>query len=99
MKKVAAAIVISGFFANLALADVRVDEAARLQQEGKIKPFVELNELAIKQHPGASITDTELEEHYGKYVYEVELHDTDGQEWNVDLDATTGELLQDKQDH
>ncbi|MCB1704731.1 MAG: PepSY domain-containing protein [Halioglobus sp.] len=98
MKTVTAAIVISGFFASLASADVRVDEAVKLQQDGSIKPFEELNELAIKQHPGASIRDTELDDHHGTYIYEVELRDADGQKWDVDLDASTGEILQDKQD-
>ncbi|CAA0123664.1 Uncharacterised protein [Halioglobus japonicus] len=98
MKKVAAVILASGFFASIAIADVRVDEAVKLQQDGKIKPFETLNEIALKAHPGATITDTELEDKYGKYVYEVELHDADGQEWDVEIDATSGEILQTKQD-
>lgn len=98
MKRVAAVILASSFFAGIALADVRVDEAARLQSDGTIKPFETLNEIAIKAHPGATITDTELEDKYGKYIYEVELHDADGQEWDVDIDATTGEILKTEQD-
>ena len=98
MKKVAAVILATGFFANLALADVRVDEAAQLQQDGKIKPFQALNDIALQEHPGATITDTELEDKHGKYVYQVELRDTAGQEWDVDVDATSGVVLQNKQD-
>ena len=48
--------------------------------------------------PGATILDTELDHSYGKLVYEVELRDTKGVKWDVDLDAKTAEVLQDKQD-
>jgi uncharacterized membrane protein YkoI len=98
MKRIAAMILASSVFAGNAMADVRVDEAAKLQSDGKIKPFESLNEIALEAHPGATITDTELEDHYGKYIYQVELRDTDGQEWDVDMDATTGDILGTKQD-
>ena len=89
--------VLSGV-ASLAFADVRIDEAVKLQQAGTIKPFDALNEIAVKQHPGATITDTELEDAYGKYVYQVELRDSKGQEWDVEIDATSGEVLRSQQD-
>ncbi len=52
----------------------------------------------MKEHPDATITDTELEDAYGKYVYQAELRDKDGQEWDVDVDATSGEVLQNQKD-
>ena len=61
-----------------------------------------LNQAALAQHPGttaASITDTELEQTAtGAYVYQVELRDSKGIEWDVDLDAKTGKVLSNKQD-
>ena len=98
MKKVAALAVLSGFVTSLAFADVRIDEAVQLQQDGKIKPFATLNEIALKEHPGATITDTELEDAYGRLVYQVELRDAAGKEWDVDIDATTGAVLKSQQD-
>jgi uncharacterized membrane protein YkoI len=98
MKKVAAIAALSGFVTSMAFADVRIDEAMQLQQDGKIKPFAALNEIALKEYPGATITDTELEDAYGKYVYQVELRDAAGKEWDVDIDASTGAVLQSQQD-
>jgi uncharacterized membrane protein YkoI len=98
MKSIAAIFVLSGLATSMALADVRIDEAVKLQQDGTIKPFEALNEIALKEHPGAAITDTELEDASGKYVYQVELRDTQGKEWDVDIDATTGTVLKSQQD-
>ena len=92
------ATAILGLAATTSFADVRIDEAMKLQESGKIKAFDALNEVVMKEHPGASITDTELEDSYGKYVYQLELRDKDGQEWDVDVDATSGEVLQNQKD-
>ncbi len=85
--------------ANLALArDLGIDEATKLRDAGTIQSFEKLNEAALAKHPGAKISDTELEEKDGRYVYELELHDDKGVEWDMKLDAATGEVLKDKQD-
>jgi uncharacterized membrane protein YkoI len=49
-------------------------------------------------HPGATITDTDLDNHFNGYEYEVELKTADGKEFDVDFDATTGKVLSNKQD-
>ncbi len=78
--------------------DLGPDEAMRLVQAGTIQPFEKLNEAALAKHPGATITETELEQEYGRYVYQVELRDAQGMNWDVGLDATSGEVLQDHMD-
>ncbi|MNI37562.1 Peptidase propeptide and YPEB domain protein [compost metagenome] len=85
--------------AGFAMADVRVDEIPQLVKEGKIKPLEELNQIVLKLHPGATITDTELDNHFNGYEYEVELRDAKNVEWDVDLNAATGEVLKNKQDN
>jgi len=84
--------------AGLAQADVRVDQIHELVKSGKIKPLEELNQAALKLHPGATITDTDLDNHFNGYEYEVELRLADGTEWDVDFDAATGKVLSNKQD-
>jgi uncharacterized membrane protein YkoI len=84
--------------AGLAQADVRPDHIPGLLKSGEIAAFEKLNQTAIDKHPGATILDTELDHSYGKLVYEVELRDTKGVKWDVDMDAKTAEVLQDKQD-
>ncbi|GGJ84140.1 PepSY domain-containing protein [Pseudomonas matsuisoli] len=78
--------------------DLGPDEALRLRDAGTIQSFEKLNDIAVKAHPGAKITDTELEEEYGRFVYEVELRDAKNVEWDLAIDAKTGEVLKNHQD-
>ena len=85
--------------AGLAQAkDVPVDQIPQLAKDGKIKPLEELNQIVMKLHPGATITDSDLDNHTTLYEYEVELRDAKNVEWDVDLNAATGEVLKNKQD-
>ncbi|VVP60577.1 PepSY domain-containing protein [Pseudomonas fluorescens] len=92
---VAAALTLT---AGLAQADVRMDQVPQLVKDGKIKPLEELNKIALKMHPGMTITDTDLDNHFNGYEYQVELRDTNGIEWDVELNAATGEVLSNRQD-
>ncbi|EJM22211.1 Peptidase propeptide domain-containing protein [Pseudomonas sp. GM18] len=74
------------------------DEALRLRDAGTIVPFEQLNATALAKHPGSTVTGTELEEEYGKYKYQVELRDPQGIEWDLELDAVSGQVLKDHQD-
>lgn len=85
--------------AGLAQArDLGPDEALKLRDAGTIVSFEKLNATALSKHPGATLTGTELEEEYGKYLYQVELRDAQGVEWDVELDAVSGAVLKDHQD-
>jgi uncharacterized membrane protein YkoI len=87
------------FGANVALAkDVQPDEVVKLVNAKTIKSLDELKATAVAKHPGATVIDSELENEYGRYIYKVEMRDTQNVEWDVDLDAKTGEVLKDEQD-
>ena len=88
-----------GMTASIAHArDLGPDEALRLRDAGTIVSFEKLNATALIKHPGAKITETELEEEYGKYIYQVEMRDPQGIEWDLELDAVSGQVLKDHQD-
>nr|WP_314529881.1 PepSY domain-containing protein [uncultured Pseudomonas sp.] len=78
--------------------DLGPDEALRLRDAGTIVSFEKLNATALNKHPGSTITETELEEEYGKYIYQVEMRDPQGVEWDLELDAVSGQVLKDHQD-
>lgn len=78
--------------------DLGPDEALPLRDAGTIQSFEKLNAVALAKHPGATIEETELEHEHGRYQYQVELRDAQGVQWDVQLDATTGAVLQDHQD-
>ena len=84
--------------ANAALADVPAHEISALEKAGTVQSLQKLADVAKAKHPGATITDSELENEYGRYILKVELRDAQNVEWDVDLDAKTGEVLKDKQD-
>ena len=84
--------------AGLAQADVPVDQIPQLVKDKKIMPLEELNQIVLKLHPGATITDSDLDNHFNNYEYEVELRDAKNVEWDVDLNAATGDVLKNKQD-
>ena len=42
--------------------------------------------------------ETELEEENGRYLYKVELRDAQNQQWDLKLDAATGEVLENQKD-
>ena len=84
--------------AGLAQADVPVDQIPQLVKDGKIKPLEDLNQIVLKLHPGATITDSDLDNHFNNYEYEVDLRDAKNVEWDVDLNAVTGEVLKNKKD-
>ena len=78
--------------------DVQPDQVVKLVNEKTIKSLDELRAAAVAKHPGSTVTDSELEEEYGRYIYKVELRDAQNVEWDVDLDAKTGEVLKDARD-
>ncbi|VVN19587.1 hypothetical protein PS862_02212 [Pseudomonas fluorescens] len=78
--------------------DLDQDEALRLRQQGVILPLEQLLQQALDRYPGAKLLEAELEEKHDVYVYEVELLTADGVVRELDLDASTGQLLKDKED-
>lgn len=78
--------------------DLGPDEALKLRDAGTIQSFEKLNEAALAEHPGGKLEDTELEEEYGRYLYQVEVRDAQNRKWDVELDATNGTILKNHQD-
>lgn len=101
MKTLTALCVSAALMMGAAVAqaeDVSPAKIVELSTSGAILSFDKLNEAALAQHPKASILNTELEESYGRYVYQVDLRDEQGQKWEVELDAKTAEVLKNQQD-
>ncbi|QEY58202.1 peptidase [Pseudomonas sp. C27(2019)] len=78
--------------------DVSPARIVELSTTGAILPFEKLDAAALAQHPDAVILDTDLEESYGRFIYQVDVRDAKGQKWEVELDAKTGEVLKNEQD-
>ncbi|MCP1444528.1 putative membrane protein YkoI [Pseudomonas sp. GGS8] len=91
-------LVLLVFCSVAAARDLDQDAALRLRQQGVILPLEQLLQQALDRYPGAKLLEAELEEKHDVYVYEVELLTTEGVVHELDFDATTGDLLKDKED-
>ena len=101
MNKLTALFALTTLAATAGIAQARdlgPDEALRLRDAGTIQSFEKLNAAALAKHPGANVEETELEEEYGRYIYQVELRDEKGVQWDMELDASTGAILKDQMD-
>ena len=74
-------------------ADSDSEHARLLQQQGIILPLEQVITAAMAIKSG-QILETELEEEDGRFIYELEILDEAGQVWELELDATTAELIE-----
>ena len=103
MKKIAAFIVI------IAAAMVAVSPAysggskyhkEKVKIDNPDEHNAKLNQCikaALERHPGA-VTEVEVETEGGKTIIDVDIQGKDGKSWEIECDATTGEILEDKED-
>lgn len=52
---------------------------------------------ALEKHPGA-VTEVEVESEDGKTIIDVDIQGKDGKSWEIECDATTGAVLEDKEE-
>ncbi|MCK9747872.1 PepSY domain-containing protein [Pseudomonas syringae pv. syringae] len=99
MPAVFAAVALTAV-AGAAQADVRPDEVIRLYKSQALGDFEQFNKNAVAKHQGFTVSDTELEkDRTGRLIYQIELKDAKGVEWNYDVDAKTGEVVRDAKDN
>lgn len=92
------ALVLLTFCSVVLARDLDQDEALRLRQRGVILPLEQLLQQAMDRYPGAKLLEAELEEKHDVYIYEVELLTTEGVVRELDVNASTGQLLKDEED-
>jgi uncharacterized membrane protein YkoI len=69
-----------------------------LVKSGRVLPIDALEDAALQKHHGGRVKKGEIERHKEGYIYEAEVTDPDGQDWQMDIDASTGLLLKDEKD-
>jgi uncharacterized membrane protein YkoI len=93
-----ALIIAALVFGAAAYADDDHKKARRLLDAGKILPLETILDKTSELHPAARVIETEFEEKWNRYVYEVELVDNKGVVWEVEFDAATGAVLSNEED-
>ncbi|MDQ3732118.1 MAG: PepSY domain-containing protein [Pseudomonadota bacterium] len=80
-------------------ADENPAVLARLIESGELLSWKAAGKKAKELRPGARVSQTDLDREWNRYVYKREVVDANGVEWDIDLDAKTGEvLMQERQD-
>lgn len=83
---------------SVSARDLSQDEALRLREQGRIIPLEHVLSLIAQRHPQASLLEVELEEDDDIYIYEVELATGEGLVRELEIDASTGNILKDEED-
>jgi uncharacterized membrane protein YkoI len=79
--------------APAALGAADAEQARQLAERGEIIGLEKLLEQVQRQYPGRVI-EVELDRGKRRWIYELELVDADGRVWEMEFDASTGELLE-----
>jgi uncharacterized membrane protein YkoI len=91
----AAALLAGGVASAGHLSPAELDPLVR---SGRVLPLDELEAAALDKHHGGHVKKGEIEHKNGGYIYEAEVSDRSGNEWDMAIDATTGLLLKDEKD-
>ncbi len=87
-----------GFAGSAAAQDA--DDLAEMQAVSKAAGLIspeQAMEKALAAKAG-TIVDADIDRKFKKHYYEVEIVDAEGVEWEVDIDAKTGEIRKVKKD-
>lgn len=100
MNKLTACLAVTFLVAsNLSMArDMGGAEIQKLHAAGAILSVEKLNATAVAKHPGALIEESDFEQERGMYVYSVDLRDAQGAQWDLELNAATGDVIEDHRD-
>lgn len=92
-----AAVLLAAGIANASdkLSPAELDP---LVKSGRVLPLDALQDAALDKHHGGHVKKGEVQRHKDGYIYEVEVTDRNGNDWDMDIDATTGLLLKDEKD-
>ncbi len=94
---VVAACLVMFASVDIVMADIGPKKARALQQQEIILPLSHIIDKAMAIKSG-KVLETELDQENDRYVYELEILDSNGQVWELEFDAQTGDLMEIEED-
>jgi uncharacterized membrane protein YkoI len=76
--------------------DLSQSEALELRRQGAILPFEQIMAAVYERRPGARLVEAELSNENGRYIYEIEIFTIDNQLRELELDASSAQVLEDE---
>lgn len=93
----AISLVLAGWLvAPVSAGDLNQSDALELRRSGVIRPFEQIIATVYDRWPGATVVEAELSKEEGRYIYEVEIFTSENQSRELELDASTLEVLEDE---
>ena len=72
------------------------DEVLELRRSGEVAPFQQILQSVSLRYPGFQLLEVELEAEQDKYLYEIEILLIDNSVRELEIDAHSGEILEDE---
>jgi uncharacterized membrane protein YkoI len=79
-------------------ADISQDVARELRRAGTIAALDTILEQVRTHYPEARLLEADLEKDHGRYIYELEILTREGQVRELEIDASTIEILDDEEE-
>ena len=92
IRRIAALFIVLTCSAASAWADDEQDRARAALDAGEIQPYGAIQDIVTTRASG-EIIDVELDQDGSQWIYQLKLRDTHGQVLEVEVDATSGEIL------
>lgn len=89
---------LMGTGAAFGLALALANGAAQAQQRDEPKLSMEDVVPKMEEKYNGKVTEIELERERGGDVYEMEIRTDDGYEWDIEVDANTGEIVKEERE-
>lgn len=84
------------FTTSVAARDIGHNEVLELRRKGELLPFEQIIASVYERHPDAQIIEVELEEESNSYIYEIEILTPGNQVRELELNARTGDIIEDE---
>jgi len=96
-RKLRSVMVLAGLLSvPVSANDLSQAEALELRRQGVILPFEQIMAAVYERRPGAKVVEAELSNENGRYIYEIEIFTNDDQLRELELDASTAQVLEDE---
>jgi uncharacterized membrane protein YkoI len=78
--------------------DINQDQALELRRSGQLAPLQQILQAVTARYPELQVLEVELEAEHGAYLYEIDILLGDGSVRELEIDASSGEILEDEQE-
>tara|TARA_R110000787_G_scaffold286413_1_gene404708 strand:- start:5686 stop:6006 length:321 start_codon:yes stop_codon:yes gene_type:complete len=76
--------------------EINQDEVLQLRRFGQVAPFQQILQAVTARYPDLQVLEVELEVEHDEYRYEIDILLSNGSVRELEIDATSGKILEDE---